>query len=170
MPRKDSKGVGGHQRPYEGYSEEWLTPPSIIKALGPFDLDPCAPEERLWPTARKHFTKKHDGLKKTWRGLAWVNPPYGTVKTGIWLNKLAEHGNGIALVFARTETRIFHRHVWEKADALLFLEGRIHFHWPDGTRATFNSGAPSVLVAYGEKAVNRLLKSKLKGAIVRLRK
>jgi len=26
--------------------DEWLTPPYIIKALGEFDLDPCAPINR----------------------------------------------------------------------------------------------------------------------------
>jgi hypothetical protein len=41
--------------------------------------------------------------------------------------------------------------VWSKADGLLFLHGRLHFHYPDGTRAAANSGAPSVLVAYGQR-------------------
>ena len=40
--------------------------------------------------------------------------------------------------------------VWNRATAVLFLHGRLHFHYADGTRAKANSGAPSVLVAYGE--------------------
>lgn len=24
-------------------NDEWLTPPEIVEALGPFDLDPCSP-------------------------------------------------------------------------------------------------------------------------------
>lgn len=24
-------------------NDEWLTPPEIVRALGPFDLDPCSP-------------------------------------------------------------------------------------------------------------------------------
>ena len=24
-------------------NDEWLTPPHVLQALGPFDLDPCAP-------------------------------------------------------------------------------------------------------------------------------
>ena len=31
-----------HQRPHRGASDVWLTPPEIIDAVGPFDLDPCA--------------------------------------------------------------------------------------------------------------------------------
>lgn len=35
---------------------EWLTPRNIVDALGPFDLDPCAPIVRPWPTAVQHYT------------------------------------------------------------------------------------------------------------------
>lgn len=42
----------------EKTTNEWLTPPSIIAALGEFDLDPCAPRAavRPWNTAYRHFT------------------------------------------------------------------------------------------------------------------
>lgn len=83
-----------------------------------------------------------------------------------WLAKLADHGDGIALVFARTETAGFVREVWGKADSLLFLHGRLHFHHPGGDRAKANSGAPSVLVAYGQRAVDRLTDSGLNGTIL----
>ena len=38
--------------------DEWLTPPHIIRALGEFDLDPCAPHisRRPWNTAKRHYT------------------------------------------------------------------------------------------------------------------
>jgi len=26
-------------------TDEWLTPPKIIKSLGEFDLDPCSPDK-----------------------------------------------------------------------------------------------------------------------------
>lgn len=32
-------------------NQEWLTPPDILRALGPFDLDPCAPVNRPWDMA-----------------------------------------------------------------------------------------------------------------------
>lgn len=38
---KESKAWSYHRQP-DG-KDEWLTPPAIIKALGEFDLDPCAP-------------------------------------------------------------------------------------------------------------------------------
>jgi hypothetical protein len=97
----------------------------------------------------------------------WCNPPY-SFEAWTWLEKLADHGNGIALIFARTETAGFVRTVWERATAVRFLHGRIHFHYPDGTRAAANSGAPSVLVAYGEYAAQRLEQSIMPGTFIRI--
>lgn len=139
--------MGGHQSAV-ALKDEWLTPPHILKALGEFDLDPCSPVNRPWETAGMHYTVEDDGLKHPWHGRVWLNPPYGQ-ETGKWLDRLADHGNGIALIFARTETRMFFEHVWRRADAVLFIEGRLHFHHVDGTRAAANAGAPSCLVAYG---------------------
>lgn len=156
--------MGGHQSA-KSLKEEWLTPPEIIQALGPFDLDPCAPIDRPWNMAAAHFTINDDGLKRSWHGRVWLNPPYNT-KAAHWLSRLAEHGNGIALIFARTETSWFFSEVWDKASALLFIEGRLHFHHVDGTRARANAGAPSVLLAYGEESANRLRCSGIRGAYV----
>ena len=144
---------------------EWLTPPHIIKSLGIFDLDPCSPLIRPWDTAYKHYTIKDDGLKKPWRGRVWCNPPYGN-ETEKWLTRCAEHGNAIALIYARTETKMFFQSVWGKASALLFLKGRLHFHFPDGSRCKANSGGPSVLIAYGSASAESLKSSGIPGAYI----
>lgn len=165
-----STGMGGHHSA-SSLKVEWLTPPAIIDALGKFDLDPCAPSDdrRPWDTASAHYCLEQNGLRQPWRGRVWLNPPYGR-ETGDWLERLAAHGNGIALIFARTETEMFFRQVWEKADAVLFLRGRLHFHHVDGTRAAANAGAPSCLVAYGSRNVSSLRFSGLKGHLVVLNK
>lgn len=160
-----SKGIGGHHRPFRGASDTWFTPPQIVTALGPFDLDPCSPPERPWETATLHYGT--NGLERAWFGRVWLNPPYGP-ETGKWLSKLAAHGNGIAIVFARTETRMFFDHVWGKADAVLFLRGRLHFHRIDGKRATANAGGPSCLIAYGAENAARLKAFNPGGAFVPL--
>lgn len=160
-----ARGIGSHQSA-RMERDEWLTPPHIIKALGPFDLDPCAPVKRPWPTAAKHYTIHDNGLMQPWEGRVWLNPPYGR-ETGLWLKRLADHGNGIALIFARTETHMFFEHVLGRAVALLFLRGRLHFHRVDGRRAAANAGAPSVLAAYGPN-MSRLMESRLDGRLVRL--
>lgn len=150
-----SLGIGGHQSA-RMLSQIWLTPPCIIKALGEFDLDPCAPADRPWPTARLHYSLPvDDGLSLPWFGRVWLNPPYGT-QTGKWLSRLADHGDGIAIVFARTETRDWIKYIWNNADGILFLHGRLHFHHANGKRAAANAGAPSALIAYGKNNVNAL--------------
>ena len=165
-------GMGAHQSHGNG-EKVWLTPPDVIDALGPFDLDPCFGNTlRPWNTAAEHWGPKSNnglgGLHGDWHGLVWCNPPYDGHAFD-WLRKCADHGNAVALVFARTEVAEFHHQVWERADALLFLKGRLFFHYPDGRRAEHNAGAPSVLVAYGNTACGRIRNSGVKGAFVDLR-
>ena len=161
------KGMGGHES-HRMLKDEWLTPPHILEALGRFDLDPCSPgDRRPWDTAARHYDLHDNGLTQPWEGRVWLNPPYGR-ETGKWLARLAEHGDGIALIFARTETAMFFEEVWEKADALLFLRGRLAFHHIDGSRANTNAGAPSVLVAYGERNAAALRHSGLGGQFIEL--
>lgn len=159
-------GMSSHQS-VAMIKDEWLTPPYILRALGRFDLDPCAPVSRPWQTAVNHFTIEDNGLLQNWFGRVWLNPPYGA-QTHEWLSKLVNHGNGIALIFARTETKMFFECVWSQAHALLFLKGRLFFHHADGTQASGNGGAPSVLVAYGERNALALKNSGLAGQFIQL--
>lgn len=160
-----SRAIGSHES-NSGGTDEWLTPPSLIAALGEFDLDPCAPIRRPWPTARRHYTIEDDGLRQAWHGRVWMNPPYAHAAK--WLHRLAEHGTGTALIFARTETAIWFDHVWPHASALLFLRGRLRFHFADGRQAKAGAGAPSVLVAYGQGDAAALRASNLAGHFVPL--
>lgn len=160
--------IGGHHRGFEGRTNEWLTPPELIRSLGEFDLDPCSPVNRPWDTARRHYTIEDDGLMRVWEGRVWLNPPYGP-HTKRWMERLSSHGDGIALIFARTETAMFFRYGWERADAMLFLRGRLQFHRPDGQRETrSDAGGPSVLIAYGERNVRALRECGLSGQFVPL--
>lgn len=93
----------GHNR-----TDEWYTPKWIIDALGGFDLDPCAPSERFY-TAERCYTKSINGLSQNWEGRVWLNPPYKNPLIGKFMKRLAEHGNGIALVFNRMDTALWAR-------------------------------------------------------------
>lgn len=165
---EQDKGIGGHHRAYKGKTDDWLTPPHIVEALGSFDLDPCASLNQPWRTANTQYTVEDDGLSKEWVGRVWLNSPYGP-QTDKWLQRLADHGDGIALIFGRTETAMFFTHVWSRADAIFFIRGRLHFHFPDGTRAKTNSGGPSVLVAYGAENVEKLRQSRLDGILIEIK-
>lgn len=150
--------------------DEWLTPPEIIKSLGVFDLDPCAPhpDKRPWNTANNHLHKELDGLNSNWFGRVWLNPPYGR-ETSKWLDKLSLHGNGIALIFARTETKMFFNSVWNKADAIFFFNGRLTFYNVNGTKAKANSGAPSCLIIYGKENITSVKNSNLNGKLIEIK-
>lgn len=148
-------------------NDEWLTPPEIVRSLGAFDLDPCSPAVRPWDTALNHYHKGQNGLAYVWKGRVWLNPPFGNQAIH-WMLKMASHRNGIALLPARTETKLFFSTVWSTAKGILFLEGRPHFHYVDGARAKANSGAPICLIAYSWSDFGALEDSGLKGRLVKL--
>mgnify|MGYP001765539388 CR=1 FL=1 len=150
-------------------SIEWYTPPEIFKALGlVFDLDPCSPGAGLSHVpARKHYTIDDDGLTSSWfsdqGAMVFMNPPYGK-HTPDWMARLAEHardgGQGIALVFARTDVKWFQEHC-TGADLICFVSSRIRFYKGNTTDQAGSPGAGSMLVAYGPDAARAVLDSGL---------
>lgn len=146
---------------------EWLTPPDLVKQLGEFDLDPCTPINPPFVHAKTNFTVIDDGLTKSWFGRVYMNPPYGKGMEA-WIEKLKNHGNGIVLIFARTETKCFFNHIWYNADAILFVKGRIKFYNIDGEQKG-TPGAPSVFIAYGEDNALALKKSGIEGRYLDLK-
>ena len=151
-------------------SKEWYTPKYIFDALGlTFDLDPCSPGANIvpWIPARRHITPAENGLTAHWEGSIWMNPPYGS-DTPKWMQHLAEVGNGIALVFSRTDVKWFHRYI-PRADAICFIKGRVQFvkasvadQYAKGRYVPCGGcGAGSMLVAYGSAMAGALLKSNL---------
>lgn len=154
-----------HDRRTEASSDEWFTPPEVFTALGlRFDLDPAAPAGGVpWIPAERHYSAREDGLVQNWRGRVWLNPPYGRA-TADWLDRLAAHGDGLALVFARTDTKWFQRFASE-ATALCFIGGRLRFRRPDGS-AGETAPSPSLLVAFGLPCAIALAESGLGRALL----
>jgi hypothetical protein len=168
--------LGSHQATI-GKSQVHLTPKWIIDRLGPFDLDPCAADPRPWNCAAVNILQHEDGLAQEWHGRVWLNPPFDRYQVGKWIRKLAEHGDGMALLHARTDTEWFEP-CWEHALAMLFMGDRLIFCKEDGSPQTIsdpkskhfgkpaNSGAPPVLVAFGPVDVARLNDCGIRGALV----
>lgn len=151
----------------ENTKVEWLTPPTLVQKLGIFDLDPCSPINPPFVHAKANYTIEDDGLKLEWFGRVYLNPPYGK-GMDLWMEKLKKHGNGIALIFARTETKCFFEHIWNDADAILFVKGRIKFFHVSGVQGG-TPGAPSVFIAYGQLNAIALEKSGIIGRFIRLK-
>jgi len=159
--------LGSHQATV-GKSQVHITPRWIIDALGPFDLDPCAADPRPWDCAVTNYSC--GGLMRPWHGFVWLNPPFDRYQVSQWINRLAAHGSGIALLHARTETAWFVP-CWQRASGIFFLAKRIAFCRPDGSTQPANSGAPPVLVAFGPVALQTIVDAMqlgvLRGVLVR---
>lgn len=164
MSQPDSIRLQGWAHPHlpnQGKTSEWYTPPHVFEAIGlTFDLDPCSPPGGLdWIPARDYYCAADDGLVKAWHGRVWLNPPYGK-EAGAWVQRLAEHGNGIALVFSRTDVRWWHSAA-SLATAVCFIEGRLTFIAGAGQSAPGNSGGPSALLAFGQECAKGIAQSGL---------
>lgn len=150
-----------------GATDVWITPREITRALGVFDLDPCAASGQPWKHALRNLTERQDGLSKTWTGRVWMNPPYSRNCIEPFVEKFVEHGNGIALVFPRTDTKWFQA-LTRSADAMLLKAGRIAFCRLDGAPGKKFLG--SLFVAMGKNNVEALEKSGITGKLLYARK
>lgn len=161
MPEPERKGWAHPHLPNQGKTNEWYTPKHVFDAIGlTFDLDPCAPPGGVpWVPAAEHYSEADDGLGRPWSGRVWLNPPYGK-EAGKWVQKLAEHGDGIALVFSRTDVAWWHAAV-PSATAVCFIRGRLTFIAGAGQSAPGNSGGPSALIAYGTECADAIERSGL---------
>lgn len=138
-----------HESPV-GATVEWYTPPEFFERLGgvTFDLDPASPESGPlpWVPAERFYSPREDGLAQPWTGSVWLNPPYGP--SGVaFIRKMVAHGDGLLLIPARTETRIF-QYAAAHASLVVFLRDRLHFIRQDGYQS--RSGFASVLMAFDE--------------------
>ena len=153
-----------HEVSKDNSSIVWLTPKEILELFPVADLDPCAASEpRPWPTARTMWTVADDGLSKDWFGRVWLNPPYGR-QIELWMKKMAEHSNGIAITYARTDTGWFHKWVAPYASAVFFFKGRIRFHRASGERAA-PATAPHMLISFGNDNAELLAQIKIPGIL-----
>jgi phage N-6-adenine-methyltransferase len=115
---------------FSSKSAEWSTPQKLFDSIDSvcgFELDVCATHDNA--KCKRYYTVKDDALSKfPWKGVCWLNPPYGR---GIekWMDLAhwsAMHGSVIVcLVPARTDTAWWHNYA-VKGD-IIFLRGRIKF-------------------------------------------
>lgn len=149
-------------------TDEWYTPKEIIHALGVFDTDPCAPMNPIYRTAKVMYNKEDDGLSKDWYGRVWLNPPYSRPLIEQFVSRMSKHGNGIALLFNRCDSKMFQDVIFQTATAILFIKGRIKFLKQDGSTAG-SPGCGSVLIAFGEDNAEILRTCGIEGKFFRIK-
>ena len=75
-------------------TDQWATPQSLFDELNAefgFTLDACASE---WNhKVDNYFDEAQNSLVQDWKGVVWMNPPYGrTIKE--WMKKAYESARG----------------------------------------------------------------------------
>lgn len=135
---------------HKGKTDSWLTPLSIIEALGnDFDLDPCGFNHHR--TAKRIIQLPECGLSAKWEGKVWLNPPYSDAK--VWLDKMITHRNGSAIIFSRTGPL---GKYMQDCDHLFFLRQRVRFLHEDLTPAKDNPGSDTMILSWGEQDFSKL--------------
>lgn len=128
-------------------TDQWATPQDFFdqqNALyGPFDVDVCADSTNA--KCQRFFDKSADGLRQTWSGKCWMNPPYGR-EIGRWMKKAYESSlTGavvVCLVPARTDTKWWHDYAMK--GQVTFVRGRLKFGG-----ASNSAPFPSAVVVFG---------------------
>lgn len=128
-------------------STTWVTQMWIFDWVGVFDLDPATFDGHPWPCAREN--RSTGGLDAPWYGRVFLNPPYESRQIEPFMQRMAEHSNGVAVIAARIETKWFQDYVFGAAKAVWFPRGRIKFCRPDGTEAK-SVAFPSCVAFYEE--------------------
>lgn len=118
---------------FSSASDLWSTPQDFFDKLDEtfrFDVDVCATPENA--KCAKFFSPEQDGLLQDWKGVCWMNPPYGR-EIGKWVKKAYDsvrYGNGLCIVVgllpARTDTKWFHGYIYGEAE-IRFIKGRLKF-------------------------------------------
>ena len=122
-------------RNYAGNSE-WYTPSEYIEAaratMGGIDCDPasCAKAQKT-VKADTYFNAKTNGLKQSWEGRVWLNPPYNRGLISEFVSKFIEEldaghiKQAIVLTNNNTDTRWWHElATYCRKDLLYFRQDR----------------------------------------------
>lgn len=124
---------------------EWETPQLFFDALNAehhFDVDVCATANNA--KCERYYTKEQDGLSQQWKGVCWMNPPYGR-EIWKWMRKAYESSlygaTVVCLVPARTDTAWWHDYAMK--GEVEFVRGRLKF---GGSKA--NAPFPSAIVTF----------------------
>ena len=117
-------------------TDEWGTPQELYDALDAefhFQCDVASTKENKKCDA--YYDMEMDALKNPWMNSNFCNPPYSKVRE-FTAKAVEEQRLGmttVMLIPARTDTRFFHDHIYNKPDVnVRFVKGRIKFLHPDG--------------------------------------
>ena len=138
-------------------TDMWETPQDFFDELNrefKFDTDVCATKENA--KCPIYFTSEEDGLRQEWKGVCWMNPPYGR-QIGKWVKKAYESALGgatvVCLVPARTDTKWFQDYCLKvlRGNGIRFIKGRLYFI--DANSLTGRAPFPSAVVIFSPETL-----------------
>ena len=114
---------------FSSKTDLWATPQDFFDKLNDefsFETDVCANEGNA--KCLNYFSAEQDGLKQAWRGVCWMNPPYGrAIKR--WVKKAYESSLSgatvVCLLPSRTDTAWWHDYCMK--GEIRFIRGRLKF-------------------------------------------
>lgn len=114
---------------FSSQTDLWATPQDFFDELNAefsFEIDVCANEENA--KCDKFYGVEQDGLKQSWAGVCWMNPPYGRAIKH-WIKKAYESSlqgaTVVCLVPSRTDTAWWHDYCMK--GEIRFIRGRLKF-------------------------------------------
>lgn len=136
---------------------QWDTPPDLVAAMAsvfPWDLDVCADGPNVCP---RYYSPEEDGLAQPWRGLCWMNPPYGK-EIPQWVRR-ASFAQPVATVVSLLPARpdpAWWQDVVPFATQVVFIRGRLIYgsdaYWAwRWEQPTINGKPNSLYKKYGKK-------------------
>jgi len=131
---------------FSSKTDMWATPQEFFDSLDKvfrFETDVCAVKDNA--KCQRFYTPDDNGLLQDWRGVCWMNPPYGR-EISQWVEKAyrSAKDNGatvVCLLPARVDTRWWHDFCAK--GEVHFLRGRLKFGGNDNS-APF----PSAVVVF----------------------
>ena len=115
---------------FSSATDQWATPQDTFDKLNKifnFETDVCADQHNT--KCENFYTESDNGLLQEWRGVCWMNPPYGR-GIGDWLKKAYDsckenNATVVCLIPARTDTRWWHDYCVR--GEVFLLKGRLKF-------------------------------------------
>ena len=137
--------------------DDWETPQSYFDEINQefnFTLDAASSQGGGNAKLPNFWSVDDDSLSQKWEGRVFCNPPYGR-ELRRWVEKAYLESQKdycelvVLLIPARTDTSYWHDFIFNKADDIRFLRGRLKFEVSGKSRDA--APFPSALVVFRNK-------------------
>lgn len=164
-----------HAHEQDPDDNEYATPPKVwrplARAVDGFDLDPASGAEST-PIAPTRYTAEDDGLRQTWHGWVFLNPPWSSNGDGSakdrWLKKARSEASReavsgvVVLLPVDTSAHWFHDHILAAPVVCFVGPGRIPFEGEDR-----NPSFELLIAVYGDVPDNLVDALDTLGAVIK---